>query len=226
MDFLEGQTLLFNKPKSWTSFDMVKKVRNTIKIKKVGHAGTLDPLATGLLILCTGKHTKRITAIQDQEKEYVVTFKLGAITASFDMEEEETDLKDASHIKLEVLTKAMATFEGDIEQIPPAFSAVKVNGKRAYISARKGKEIILPPRKVSIYEFSLQDFSSTEAVTARVRCSKGTYIRSLVHDLGQQLGVGAYIRELCRTRIGEYSLDDAWEIQDFANTFKKKRVEE
>ncbi len=225
MDFLEGQTLLFNKPKSWTSFDLVKKVRNTVKIKKVGHAGTLDPLATGLLILCTGKHTKRITAIQDQEKEYVVTFKLGAVTASFDMEEEETDFKDASHITIDTLKENMSTFEGDIEQIPPAFSAVKVNGKRAYISARKGKEIILPPRKVSIYEFSLQEFSSTEAITALVRCSKGTYIRSLVHDLGQELGVGAYIRELCRTRIGEYSLTDAWEIQDFAAEFKKKRTE-
>ncbi|MEL6193751.1 MAG: tRNA pseudouridine(55) synthase TruB, partial [Bacteroidota bacterium] len=192
----------------------------------VGHAGTLDPLATGLLILCTGKHTKRITAIQDQEKEYVVTFKLGAVTASFDMEEEETDFKDASHITIDTLKENMSTFEGDIEQIPPAFSAVKVNGKRAYISARKGKEIILPPRKVSIYEFSLQEFSSPEAVTALVRCSKGTYIRSLVHDLGQELGVGAYIRELCRTRIGEYSLTDAWEIQDFVAEFKKKRVEE
>ncbi|MEM6768427.1 MAG: tRNA pseudouridine(55) synthase TruB [Bacteroidota bacterium] len=220
MDFLEGQTLLFNKPKSWTSFDLVKKIRNTVKIKKVGHAGTLDPLATGLLIICTGKHTKRINTIQDLEKEYLVTFKLGAVTASFDMEEKETDIKDASQLTQIDLETAMAQFEGELEQIPPAFSAVKVNGKRAYESARKGKKIILPPRAVSVYEFSLQEFSSTDEVIALVRCSKGTYIRSLIHDLGQALSVGAYIRELCRTRIGDYMLEDAWEITEFVDKYR------
>ena len=237
LDFIEGQTLLFNKPKGWTSFDVVKKVRNAIKIKKVGHAGTLDPLATGLLILCTGKHTKTIEQIQGQEKEYEVLFKLGAQTASYDAEQEETDHRDASHLRdVDIQTAIDQHFTGQIEQTPPIFSAVKVKGKRAYEAARKGETLELKSRIVQIYEFSLlalpSDLPSAyipahneekqfRLAYARIRCSKGTYIRSLVHDLGQILDVGAYILELKRTRIGEYHLQDAREVKKFVEEVKR-----
>ena len=219
MDFLTGQTILFDKPKGWTSFDVVKKIRNTIRIKKVGHAGTLDPLATGLLILCTGKHTKQINGIQDQEKEYEVVFKLGATTASYDAEHPEENLCNASHITEAEVVQAMKTFEGLIEQVPPIYSAVKVNGRRAYKAARKGEDLKLKARQVSIYEFQLTEWISPESVKARIRCSKGTYIRSLVHDLGQALKVGAYILELRRTKIGDFHVNDAWQIPDFVREF-------
>ena len=221
MDFAEGQTLLFNKPKKWTSFDLVKKVRNIIRLKKVGHAGTLDPLATGLLILCTGRHTKQINLVQDMEKEYEVIFKLGATTPSYDAEFSEENLTEAGHITLAQVREEMKSFEGEIDQIPPAFSAIKVDGKRAYKAAREGKKVELKSRRVHIYEFSLLENVHPKGIfEARIRCSKGTYIRSLVHDLGQNLGVGGYIRELKRTRIGNFRLEDAWEIEDFEQKFK------
>lgn len=221
MDFLAGQTLLFDKPKTWTSFDIVKKVRGTIRIKKVGHAGTLDPLATGLLILCTGRHTKTINQIQEMEKEYWVRGKLGATTPSYDAEFPEEKLTDASHLDRAALEKAMEKFKGLIEQVPPIFSAVKVDGQRAYKAARKGKSLELKSRQVHIYDFALtEDEWELPVFEARIRCSKGTYIRSLVHDLGQALGVGAYIQELRRTRIGEYRVEDAWQIEDFVAEFK------
>lgn len=228
LDFAAGQTLLFDKPKGWTSFDVVRKVRNTIGIKKVGHAGTLDPLATGLLILCTGKHTKTIEQIQGQEKEYEVEFKLGATTPSYDAEFPEENLQDASHIRAEEIEAAMTTFRGEIEQIPPVFSAVKVNGQRAYKAARKGKKVELRSRRVHIYAFDqLQAVEGVPATwTARIRCSKGTYIRSLVHDLGQVLGVGGYIRELRRTRIGDYQVEQAWQIDPFVEQVKASRQTE
>lgn len=224
MDFLAGQTLLFDKPKGWSSFDVVKMIRSNIRIKKVGHAGTLDPLATGLLILCTGKHTKQIQGIQDAEKEYETIFKLGVTTASYDAEQAEENQQDASHITPADIEKALEQFRGDIKQIPPIFSAVKVDGKRAYKSARKGREVKLRERFVSVYEFELID-QGLEAplFAARIRCSKGTYIRSLVHDLGQALGVGAYITELKRTRIGEHKLEDAWQIDDFVKKVRSER---
>jgi len=222
MDFQAGQVLLFNKPKGWTSFDVVKKVRNTIRVKKVGHAGTLDPLATGLLILCTGKYTKRIPGFQDQQKEYIVTFKLGATTASYDAEFPEENLTECSHITQEQVEKAMETFVGEISQVPPVFSAVKVKGKRAYKLARKGEKPILKSRLIHIYQFSLTKFEGTDAIEAIVTCSKGTYIRTLVHDLGQYLGVGAYMTELVRTRIGDNQLENAWELSEFVQTFKKQ----
>jgi len=220
-DFLEGQTLLFDKPWMWTSFDLVKKVRNTIRIKKVGHAGTLDPLATGLLIIWTGKKTKTIPIIQDLEKEYVVVFKLGATTASYDAEQPEENIRPADHITIEQLKIAMKAFQGHISQVPPAFSAVKVNGKRAYEEARKGKKPILNPRNVNIYEFSILNWKGPHEIEARVRCSKGTYIRSLIHDLGQKLEVGGYITQLKRTRIGHYKLEDAWQISEFVKYVKE-----
>lgn len=225
LNFQEGKTLLFNKPKGWSSFDVVKKVRGTIKIKKVGHAGTLDPLATGLLILCTGKHTKQITQIQDAEKVYEVIFKLGATTPSYDAEYPEENLQDASHITAQAIEDALPTFRGEIIQLPPIFSAVKIDGKRAYKSARKGKDVKLRPRNVNVYEFQILDFQSPNHVQALIRCSKGTYIRSLVHDLGQNLGVGAYIRELKRTRIGTHKLSDAWEVADFVAEVKRLKKE-
>lgn len=224
MDFLAGQTLLFNKPKGWTSFDVVRKVRNLIQIKKVGHAGTLDPLATGLLILCTGKHTKQIEGFQGQEKEYEVIFKLGATTPSYDAELPEENLLDASHITQSAVSEALPAFTGDIQQIPPIYSAVKVDGKRAYKSARQGQEVKLRPRFVTVYEFVLTDWDGPAYVTARIRCSKGTYIRSLVHDLGQVLGVGGYILDLKRTRIGDNLLADAWEISDFEQTIRRPNL--
>ena len=216
MDFLAGQTLLFDKPKGWTSFDLVKKVRGTLRIKKVGHAGTLDPLATGLLILCTGKATKTIPHIQEQEKEYETCFKLGAVTASYDAEQPETDLRDASHIGAGEIEAAMPGFRGEISQLPPAYSAVKVDGQRAYKAARQGKTVALAPRPVIIYEFTLLGPGpAPDTWIARIRCSKGTYIRSLIHDLGQALEVGAYILDLRRTRIGGHHVRDAWQVEDF-----------
>lgn len=223
MNFEEGQTLLFNKPKGWTSFDLVSKVRNTVRTKKVGHAGTLDPLATGLLIICTGRHTKQINHVQDLEKEYEVIFKLGATTPSYDAEYPEENITDASHITLKEVEAALSAFRGEISQLPPIFSAVKVEGKRAYKAARAGQAIELKPRQVMIYEFSLlENESAPPLFAARIRCSKGTYIRSLAHDLGQVLGVGGYIHELKRTAIGPYRLEGAWEIGDFAAKFSTK----
>lgn len=223
MDFRAGEVLLFNKPKTWTSFNVVAKVRYLTKEKKVGHAGTLDPLATGLLILCTGKKTKEIQGIQDAEKEYEVEFCLGATTPSYDAEFPPENLKDASHIHRDTVEAALTQFRGEIIQIPPIFSAVKVNGKRAYQSAREGKEVEIKPRTVQIREFELTQFDSPQKIKARIVCSKGTYIRSLVHDLGQALGVGAYMTELCRTRIGNYSLENAFEIPDFEAQIKQFR---
>ncbi|MCI4671293.1 MAG: tRNA pseudouridine(55) synthase TruB [Bacteroidia bacterium] len=221
MDFQAGQVLLFDKPKEWTSFDIVRKVRNTIKIKKVGHAGTLDPLATGLLILCTGKYTKRINEIQGQEKEYLVDFKIGAVTPCYDAELPEEDHKDASHITEELIEEKMKLFTGDVVQIPPIYSAVKIKGQPAYKAARQGKRLELKPRTIQIYEFSFKGGTGEKDIyRALVRCSKGTYIRTLVHDLGQELGVGAYIRELRRTRIGNYKVEDALDVLDFAEKYK------
>ena len=223
MDFAIGQTLLFNKPKGWTSFDVVKKVRATIRVKKVGHAGTLDPLATGLLIICTGKHTKTITLIQEQEKEYEVIFKLGATTPSYDAEFPEENIMDASGVTREDIHREIQNFVGEIEQTPPIFSAVKVNGKRAYKSARAGEKVVIKSRQVNVYEYSLLDEELPPSIfSAKIRCSKGTYIRTLVHDLGQKLGVGAYIQELKRTRIGDYDLSNALEVAEFAEQFAKK----
>ncbi|MDP5172384.1 MAG: tRNA pseudouridine(55) synthase TruB [Bacteroidia bacterium] len=216
-DFLAGAMLLIDKPKEWTSFDVVNKIRYAINIKKVGHAGTLDPLATGLLIICTGKFTKKLTELQGMDKEYEVIFKLGATTASYDAEQPEENLCDATHITREQVAAAMTTFLGEIDQVPPVFSAIKVNGKRAYKSARQGQEVELKSRRVSILAFELLEDDSLEANTfsARIHCTKGTYIRSLVHDLGQALGVGAYIRELRRTAIGEQRIEAAMLLSDF-----------
>jgi tRNA pseudouridine55 synthase len=206
--FEQGQVLLINKPLEWTSFDVVRKIRNTIKIKKVGHAGTLDPLATGLLILCTGKFTKRINEYMAQEKEYTGTFTFGATTPTYDLESDPQDFKDYSTITREQLQTIAAEFTGDLLQVPPMHSAIKKDGKRVYELARRGETIELEPRKIVTKEF---EFTKMElpVVHFRVVCSTGTYIRSLAMDVGRAAGCGAYLSSLCRTRIGAFTLDQS-----------------
>ncbi|QIX60651.1 tRNA pseudouridine(55) synthase TruB [Hymenobacter sp. BT18] len=204
----EGGVLLLNKPLTWTSFDVVRKVKNTLRIKKIGHAGTLDPLATGLLILCTGKKTKQIDLIQAQEKEYTGTFRLGQTTPSFDLETPVDAELPYEHLTEEQVRAATAQFIGLIEQTPPLFSAVKVNGERAYEVARRGGEAEIKSKQVTIRAFELTRIELPE-VDFRVTCSKGTYIRSLARDFGLALGCGAHLTKLVRTRIGEYAVADA-----------------
>lgn len=218
--FDEGKVLLIDKPLHWTSFDVVRKIRNCIRIKKVGHAGTLDPLATGLLIICTGKFTKRINEYMAREKEYTGTFTLGASTPTYDLESKPGDFKSIEGITIEQLQFNTQKFIGEIMQVPPAHSAIKVGGKRVYELARKGKEVNLEPRKVTINEFEITK-TELPIVSFRVVCSTGTYIRSLAHDFGKELGCGAYLSSLCRTRIGEFSLSEAMTI----GAFEKKAGE-
>jgi len=205
--FEEGQVILVNKPLHWTSADVVKKIRNRVNAK-VGHAGTLDPLATGLLILCTGKFTKKINEYMAQEKEYTGTITLGATTASFDLETEPENLRDYSGVSASDLEIAARQFTGDIIQVPPVYSAIKKNGQRSYDLARQGKAVALQGRKVTVRIFEVE-IQHLPMVRFRVVCSTGTYIRSLANDLGQILGCGAYLSSLCRTRIGKYFLEDA-----------------
>jgi tRNA pseudouridine55 synthase len=204
--------LLINKPVGWTSFDVVNKLRNKLKIKKIGHAGTLDPLATGLLILCTGKMTKRIDEYQAQEKEYTGKFIIGQSTSSHDLETPVTETKDITQLTEQAIQIASTKFMGVIQQIPPLHSAIKIDGKRAYKLARKGHEVELKPREVSVLEFEITKIQKPE-ITFRIVCSKGTYIRSIARDFGNELGVGAYLTELCRTRIGEFRLENATTIE-------------
>ena len=218
--FAEGQVLLINKPIEWTSFDVVRKIRNRIKIKKVGHAGTLDPLATGLLIICTGKFTKRINEYMAREKEYTGTFTLGATTPTYDLESEPGNFKTIDGLNEQIIKEATKKFTGTILQVPPAHSAIKVDGKRVYELARKGKDVKLEPREISISEFEITGIQ-LPVVSFKVICSTGTYIRSLANDFGGTLGCGAYLSSLCRTRIGEYKLEDAMNIEEFINSIEK-----
>lgn len=219
-DFEAGVVLLIDKPIGWTSFDVVAKVRNTLKIKKVGHAGTLDPLATGLLILCTGKKTKIIDSIQDSTKEYIAEIRLGATTPSYDAEFPPENHQSIEGISQTQIANVLSSFVGLIEQMPPAYSAVKVKGKRAYDLARSGKSPALTPRPVKIDAIELLDYSDEGILNLKVICHKGTYIRSLAHDVGQKLGCGAYLNALCRTQIGAYELSQALKIEDFVAKFK------
>lgn len=212
METGDGIMLLVDKPLEWTSFDVVNKLRYILHTRKIGHAGTLDPLATGLLIICAGKMTKRIDEYQGMEKEYTGTLTLGQTTPSFDLETLPSEPIDISHITEEAIKTAAATFVGNIEQVPPAHSSIKVDGRRAYSHARKGRVVEMKPRQVTIRTFEITACRFPE-VEFRVVCSKGTYIRSLAHDLGKQLGVGAHLSSLCRTRIGEYRLTDAETIE-------------
>ncbi len=220
--FLDGQVLLLDKPQGWTSFDIVKKVRILTSVSKVGHAGTLDPLATGLLIVCTGKFTKKINEYMKMEKEYTGSFKLGAITKSYDLESEPTNFVSISHINEQAIYASTKAFTGDILQIPPMHSAIKKDGKPLYILARKGEEIELAPRPITISKFEIINID-LPYVHFKVVCSSGTYIRSLAHDFGKALGTGAYLSSLCRTRIGSFLLKNAKTIKDFENDIIKLR---
>jgi tRNA pseudouridine55 synthase len=214
MNFEEGQVLLINKPLRWTSFDAVRKIRNLIRIKKVGHAGTLDPLATGLLIICTGKFTKKINEYMAKEKEYTGSFTLGATTPTYDLESEPQNFQSTEQLTEAQIHQATAQFTGEVLQVPPAHSAIKLEGKRVYELARQGKEVKLEPRKITISEFAITSING-QVVEFRVVCSTGTYIRSLANDFGKALGCGAYLSSLCRTRIGEHRLEDAMTMQEF-----------
>jgi len=223
--FAEGELLLVNKPYKWTSFDVVGKLRNAFKpLKlKVGHAGTLDPLATGLLIICTGKMTKQIDTFQAEEKEYTGTFTLGATTPTYDLESEPDQKFPVENITEQQLQEACLKFIGDIQQYPPAHSAVKVDGERLYEKARRGEEVELRPRNISISEFELTRIELPE-VDFRVVCSKGTYIRSLANDFGAALDNAAYLSRLRRTRSGNFKAEDAWEIMELVNTVRELKA--
>ena len=221
-DFLNGQVLLIDKPLEWTSFQAVNKIRWHIKRKfglkkiKVGHAGTLDPLATGLLIICTGKETKNIATYQGQKKEYTGTFTLGSTTPSYDLETAIERTYPTEHITQEILTKATQNFIGEINQKPPLFSAIKKDGKRMYELARKGESVEIESRKISIFEFKITTIQMP-LIDFEVVCSKGTYIRSLANDFGKVLNSGAHLSALRRTKIGEFSIEDALSISEFIN---------
>lgn len=218
-DFIAGATLLVDKPRGWTSFDVVNKIRYKLKHRlgvkkiKVGHAGTLDPMATGLLVVCTGKFTRKLAEFQGLPKEYTGAMRFGATTPSYDAESDVEETYPTSHITPALLEEARRRFVGQIEQVPPMFSAIKVDGQPLYKKARKGEMLEIEPRPVAIYDFELSRIALPE-VDFRVRCSKGTYIRSLAHDLGKAVRSGAYLTSLRRTRVGQFRIEDAWALED------------
>jgi tRNA pseudouridine55 synthase len=230
--------ILINKPFRWTSFDVVKKLRKplleehrgelakheraSLKNFKVGHAGTLDPLATGLLVLCTGKLTKQINIIQDAEKEYTGTITIGSITDSYDLEQEPKNFLPVDHIINEMIIETALSFHGKQMQIPPVHSAKKIDGQRAYDKARRGDDFELKGKEITINVFDITNINIPE-IDFRIVCSKGTYIRSLAHDFGQKLGTGAHLSALCRTRIGEYELKDAMSPLEFLSQLSEKQ---
>lgn len=220
-NFQEGAVLLINKPLTWTSFDVVRKIRNTTKAK-IGHAGTLDPLATGLLICCTGKMTKKINEYQAKEKEYTGTFTLGAVTPTFDLESEPQDHQPVPELDQAALQAVADTFTGPLQQLPPIHSAIKQNGKPIYHLARKGVEVKVEPRSIVIHAFEITKVE-LPVVHFRVECSTGTYIRSLANDFGAAIGCGGHLSSLCRTRIGDFKLEDAMEVVEFIDDFRKKQ---
>ncbi len=211
--YLDGKVLLINKPLHWTSFDVVRKLRSLLQIKKIGHAGTLDPLATGLLIVCTGKFTKKINEYMAQEKEYTGSITLGAVTPTYDLESEPQQQKDHSFLTEEMIRSATEKFIGEIDQYPPMFSAIKKDGVALYELARRGEEVELKARKIFIRSFEITSFE-LPVVHFKVVCSTGTYIRSLANDFGAALGCGAYLSSLCRTRIGEFKVDEGTTIEE------------
>ena len=217
--YLEGKVLLINKPLHWTSFDVVRKLRSLLQIKKIGHAGTLDPLATGLLIVCTGKFTKKINEYMAQEKEYTGTFTLGAVTPTYDLESEPGQPKDFSFVTGELLRSATEKFTGETDQYPPIYSAIKKDGVALYELARRGEEVALKSRRIFIRSFEIT-LIELPVVHFKVVCSTGTYIRSLANDFGAELGCGAYLSSLCRTRIGEFRTEDAIDMDAFEQTLQ------
>ena len=224
MDFIEGEIIGLNKPLHWTSFAVVGKVRWLlchklgVKKLKVGHTGTLDPLATGVVVVCTGKKTKEIDALQQHVKEYVATLQLGATTPSYDLEKPIDRTYPTEHITRELIDEVLPRFRGEIWQTPPTFSAVKIDGKRAYEYARKGQEVEIKPKLLVIDELEVEDFDAEQMkLTIRVVCSKGTYIRALARDIGEALGTGAHLTALCRTRVGDIRLDDCMTVERFVD---------
>lgn len=229
MDFVEGEILSFDKPLHWTSFDLVAKVRRTLcrhlgqKKLKVGHSGTLDPLATGVVVICTGKKTKMIDQLQYDTKEYVATLQLGATTPSFDMEHPVDKTYPTAHITKELIDKVIPRFVGEQWQVPPMYSAVSVNGKRAYEIARKGESVELKPKLLVIDEIEVLGFNEARMqLSIRVVCSKGTYIRALARDIGARLESGAYLTALRRIRVGERRVEDCYQIEDFLSQLAKE----
>ena len=226
MDFISGEVIYFNKPLEWTSFDLVNKFRYKLSRKlhvkkiKVGHAGTLDPKATGVMIICTGRATKRIEEFQGQTKEYIATLKLGATTPSFDLEKEVDAIYPTDHITREMTEAVLRKFVGSIEQVPPAFSACKIDGKRAYELARKDEDVPLKAKTLVIDEIELIDYQLPE-IKIRVVCSKGTYIRALARDIGQALNSGAHLTALIRTRVGDVVLDKCLNPEDIDSFLEK-----
>jgi tRNA pseudouridine55 synthase len=211
--FLEGKVLLMDKPLRWTSFKMIRRVRGLTFVQKVGHAGTLDPLATGLLIICTGKCTKQINDFMGMNKEYIGTLELGATTATYDLESEPENFKSITHLSIEQIKAATQQFIGEIWQVPPQHSAIKKDGVRLYETARQGIEVKIDPRKVTIENFEITNIN-LPTIEFKVSCSTGTYIRSLVNDFGAALGVGAYMSSLRRTKIGEFDIANAIQWED------------
>jgi len=223
-DFVAGEVLLVDKPLNWTSFNVVAKLKYRIKpAKKIGHAGTLDPLATGLLIICTGKKTKEIESFMGQKKEYTGIIQLGVITPSYDYETEPSEYREYDQIKLmDVIQAIESNFLGEIEQVPPVFSAIKVDGKRSYDLARKGEALELKKRRITVEEFEITQFDLPN-LHFRIVCSKGTYIRSLAHDLGQVLGCGGVLAGLRRTKIGDFRIEDAWNLDALVNILEERK---
>ena len=232
MDFLTGEYIHINKPYGMTSFGALAFVRTRISRKigvrrvKTGHAGTLDPLATGVLILCTGKKTKEIERLQLHDKEYTATLQLGATTPSYDLEHEVDQTYPTSHITEELIRSVLATFVGDIQQVPPQYSACKIAGDRAYELKRKGQEVQLAAKTIHISELELTDFNpETKQMSIRVCCGKGTYIRSLARDIGRALGSGAHLTALCRTRVGDVRIENCVTIEDFPQWLENVEIE-
>lgn len=231
MDFIEGEILCFDKPLRWTSFNLVAKIRSQlchrlgVKKLKVGHAGTLDPLATGVMVVCTGKATKRIDELQAHVKEYVATLQLGATTPCFDLEKPIDQTYPTAHITEPLVREVLGRFIGCIEQVPPAFSACKIDGHRAYDLARRGKDVDLKPKILVIDEIELLDFSQEKMqATIRVVCSKGTYIRALARDIGQALQSGAHLISLRRTRVGDVRVEDCMKVEDFPDWLQQQEL--
>ena len=216
--FAEGKVLLIDKPLEWTSYDVIRKLRKIINLKKIGHAGTLDPLATGLLIVCTGKFTKKINEYMAQEKEYTGTITLGAVTPTYDRESEPVEIKSVEGITAEMIKEKTKEFTGEILQTPPIHSAIKQNGKPVYLLARKGVDVVLEPRKITIKEFEITKVEMP-VISFKVVCSTGTYIRSLANDFGAALGCGGYLSKLRRTRIGNFKVEDAMTMEEFEQSF-------
>lgn len=230
MNFKEGEILYFDKPYRWTSFALVNKIRyhisRKLKVKKikVGHAGTLDPLATGVMVICTGKATKQIERLQYGTKEYIATLRLGATTPSYDLEKEIDATYPTEHINRELVEEVLGRFVGTIEQVPPAFSACKIDGKRAYEIARAGEEVPLKAKTLVIDEIELLECDIPQ-IKIRVVCSKGTYIRALARDIGQALNSGAHLTGLIRTRVGDITLDDCMKAEDFEAWLDRQEIE-